>query len=497
MSEDMRPEKIYADQSKADADHDNRRLDRPCSPCGDGDKEMKYHSHDRVAERSACPFKIGDRVRHKKSITSGFPEATVTEITEWGFKYEYAEPFLLSPRMGTISGGETYQAAFQLWELVPPAQQEAIPPQPPPATELSDGSLVQTLIEVYARTFMYPNSEPLHSRWLECQTEVLARLSRRSAPSERDAMPMMTCPVCEGCGEVQTDDPSVAYLRSRRPAPDGRDAELVCSFCKERDAALAEVAREFDKLVAEADATINRHIPPATPDFPPPDSPARLIVEENTTRRMCYHYSASVVRAFIVKPESSSRVGVVAEGPKRYDCADCFKELVYSATGVPTYSCEECQKLWSASTVANFAVIHAEIKNRDNPTSAIADANERIRSAAVRKAGIVYPCWAHSYDEIKRMNLDVPDDVLKGEDSEQGFVTSQGRFVDRVEGLAIATAANQIIEKHSPDDELMSEDTRATADKGAGGCHESTNDSSQATHGNPTLTPEGADRARE
>lgn len=41
-----------------------------------------------------------------------------------------------------------------------------------------------------------------------------------------------------------------------------------------------------------------------------------------------------------------------------------------------------------------------------------------------------------------------------------GFLTSAGRFVDRREGLAIATAAGQLEgrEKHHPLDELMSED---------------------------------------
>lgn len=40
----------------------------------------------------------------------------------------------------------------------------------------------------------------------------------------------------------------------------------------------------------------------------------------------------------------------------------------------------------------------------------------------------------------------------------QGFLTSEKRFVDRVEGLQIATAAGQIIEKHGNPDELFSED---------------------------------------
>lgn len=83
---------------------------------------------------------------------------------------------------------------------------------------------------------------------------------------------------------------------------------------------------------------------------------------------------------------------------------------------------------------------------------------EMIRSAAIRKDGVVYVCWAHCYNELKRMNLDFPEDGFLN--CEQGFVTTTGRYVDRVEGLRIAEAANQIIHKHHPLDELLSEDLR-------------------------------------
>lgn len=42
--------------------------------------------------------------------------------------------------------------------------------------------------------------------------------------------------------------------------------------------------------------------------------------------------------------------------------------------------------------------------------------------------------------------------------AEQGFLTSDCRFVDRVEGLVIAKKYNQIIVKHGLDTELYSED---------------------------------------
>lgn len=40
----------------------------------------------------------------------------------------------------------------------------------------------------------------------------------------------------------------------------------------------------------------------------------------------------------------------------------------------------------------------------------------------------------------------------------QGFITSEGRFVDRKEGVSIAYAASQILKKHGPETELFSED---------------------------------------
>lgn len=85
---------------------------------------------------------------------------------------------------------------------------------------------------------------------------------------------------------------------------------------------------------------------------------------------------------------------------------------------------------------------------------------ERIRSAAVCKAGVVYPCFAHTYHEITRLNLDAPEDVLKGEDSIQGFITSDGRFVGRFEAMGIAGAAGQIVHSHAPSFGLFSEDLR-------------------------------------
>ena len=46
----------------------------------------------------------------------------------------------------------------------------------------------------------------------------------------------------------------------------------------------------------------------------------------------------------------------------------------------------------------------------------------------------------------------------KFKESEQGFLTSECKFVDREEALLIAKKYNQIITKHGLDTELYSED---------------------------------------
>lgn len=53
------------------------------------------------------PFKVGDRIRDS---SAHYPvEATVTELTVRGFKYEYDTPQSFIPRWGmSFVGGETY-----------------------------------------------------------------------------------------------------------------------------------------------------------------------------------------------------------------------------------------------------------------------------------------------------------------------------------------------------------------------------------------------------
>ena len=67
-------------------------------------------------------FKVGDKI---KETCRWNQLATITEITEKGFKYEYdeAQPFI--PRWGlTFTGGECYQEGFHLWEILKESQLE-------------------------------------------------------------------------------------------------------------------------------------------------------------------------------------------------------------------------------------------------------------------------------------------------------------------------------------------------------------------------------------
>jgi hypothetical protein len=49
-------------------------------------------------------------------------------------------------------------------------------------------------------------------------------------------------------------------------------------------------------------------------------------------------------------------------------------------------------------------------------------------------------------------------DVRTKQSGAPGFLTSEGRFVDRYEGCRIARAANQILVKTGPEEQLFSED---------------------------------------
>ena len=75
----------------------------------------------------------------------------------------------------------------------------------------------------------------------------------------------------------------------------------------------------------------------------------------------------------------------------------------------------------------------------------------KIVCAALNKNGKIYKGKTHANCFIQE-----PKGVLVN--AEQGFVTSNGKFVNRKVALRIAKHYNQINHKHFPEDMLFSED---------------------------------------
>lgn len=67
-----------------------------------------------MIDKIECPFKPGYRILD--TYSNYF--ATVTEITEKGFKYKLDEPHSLGARFGAYQEGECYELGFPFWRLV-------------------------------------------------------------------------------------------------------------------------------------------------------------------------------------------------------------------------------------------------------------------------------------------------------------------------------------------------------------------------------------------
>lgn len=79
----------------------------------------------------------------------------------------------------------------------------------------------------------------------------------------------------------------------------------------------------------------------------------------------------------------------------------------------------------------------------------------RVVCAAIRK-GAVLVCGPRHFDftmheQIARVGITMRD-------AEQGFIDQWGKFMDRAEALDVAKAANQILVKTGPENQLFSED---------------------------------------
>lgn len=83
---------------------------------------------------------------------------------------------------------------------------------------------------------------------------------------------------------------------------------------------------------------------------------------------------------------------------------------------------------------------------------------ERIVAAAIRFDGVTHtmPPPARHHTIMHALDEDYWDRRGLGME-EQGFITSDGRYVDRKEAKLIAVAADQLLPGHSRLDELFSE----------------------------------------
>jgi hypothetical protein len=84
---------------------------------------------------------------------------------------------------------------------------------------------------------------------------------------------------------------------------------------------------------------------------------------------------------------------------------------------------------------------------------------ERIKEAAIRHEGTVYTGRRHA--DVFKANAVIQNGIIISSIAagEQGFVTEENRFVDRMEARRIAETAGQMIASHCPRRErLFSED---------------------------------------
>jgi hypothetical protein len=83
---------------------------------------------------------------------------------------------------------------------------------------------------------------------------------------------------------------------------------------------------------------------------------------------------------------------------------------------------------------------------------------EKIKKAAICHSGKIFTGKHHAECFSKIKDAGLPR--LPKPECIQGFITDSDRFVDRTEGLKIATEANQIVFKFPPLYILLSEDLK-------------------------------------
>lgn len=80
----------------------------------------------------------------------------------------------------------------------------------------------------------------------------------------------------------------------------------------------------------------------------------------------------------------------------------------------------------------------------------------RVVCSAIRYGKMIV-CGVRHHDMLMN-NVAMAVDPANIFDWEQGFVDNRGVWMDRIEALAVAQMAGQIVKKHNPVDILFSED---------------------------------------
>ncbi len=62
-------------------------------------------------------FRVGDRIRPVQAHGGCYVPATVTELTERGFRYRHDHPICIHPFLGSYQEGECF--APETYELIP------------------------------------------------------------------------------------------------------------------------------------------------------------------------------------------------------------------------------------------------------------------------------------------------------------------------------------------------------------------------------------------
>lgn len=133
---------------------------------------------------------------------------------------------------------------------------------------------------------------------------------------------------------------------------------------------------------------------------------------------------------------------------KEYDSGKTFRELAVQ------YGMTHKTMLKKAKIIG---IIPRHAGKSQQPINKNKMIKHRIKHAAIKVNDIVYIGHRHHncFAVISEcgVNFKLPNIILT-----QGFVDEGGNFWDRKDSLVIAKHFNQIVKKHSPLDQLMSED---------------------------------------